>query len=73
MHLGGCDSRENPRDLLRRLWLQDTLETSAPVLTQEQDNQNKVNSEKSTRFGGLEGRSADEINSLFLLYAQVIT
>lgn len=50
-----------------------TLETSAPVLTQEQDNQNKVNFKKSTRFGGLEGLSADEINSLFLLYAQAIT
>ena len=40
---GGCDSNKDARDLLMRLQLQDTLGTSAPVLTQEQDNHNKVN------------------------------
>lgn len=38
---GGCDSNKDSRDLLMRLWLQDILGTSAPVLTQEQDNQTK--------------------------------
>jgi hypothetical protein len=44
-----------------RLWLQDTLGTSAPVLTQEQDTQNKVNFK----------RSADQ-TSPFLLYDQAV-
>ena len=44
----------------------DILETSAPITTQEQDNQNI---KRSTRFGGLEELAADQITSLFSLYA----
>lgn len=43
---GGCDSNNYARDLLMGLWLKDTLGTSAPTLTQEQNNQNKVNRKK---------------------------
>lgn len=56
-----------------RSQLQDTLGTSAPVFIQEQDTQNKVNFKRSARFAGLEELAADQIKSLSLLYAQVIT
>lgn len=41
------------------------------MITQEQDNQDKVNLKRSTRFDGLEGLAADQTRSLFLLYARV--
>lgn len=56
-----------------RLWLQDILGTSAPVLTQEQDNQNKGDLERKPRFSGLEQLAADQAKSLFLRYTQAIT
>lgn len=52
--------------LFMRLWV--ILETSVPVLIQEQDNQNKVNFNRSTRFVGLGELATDQIASLFTLY-----
>ena len=46
--LGGCDTHKEARGLFMRLW--DIFETSVPVLTQEQDNQNKVNLNRSTKI-----------------------
>jgi len=63
---GGCDSNEDTRELLMRLWLQGTLGSAAPVLAQEQDNQNKANLKR------VEELTADYTVSLFLLSTQVI-
>lgn len=48
--LGGFDSNKDIRGLLMRCWLQDTLEISVPVLTNEQDNHNKVNLKDKQEF-----------------------
>jgi hypothetical protein len=44
----------NMSDLFMRPWLQDILGTSAPVLTLEQNSQNKISLKWSTRLRGLE-------------------
>lgn len=44
----------------------DILETSAPALNQEQDNQNKVNLRRATRLSVVEELATDQIASLFI-------
>ena len=71
LHLGGCDIYKEARSLLLSLW--ETTKTSAYVLAQKQDTENKLNSKRSTRFGGLEELATYWTTSLFLLYSQAIT
>ena len=54
---GGCDTQKEARALFIRLW--NILKTSAPVLTQDQDHQNKVNFKISTIFDELEKLPTD--------------
>lgn len=70
LRLGGCDTNKEASGLFMRLW--HIFETSVSVLTQEQDNPNKVNLERSTRLGVLEELSAVQITSLCPLYTQAI-
>lgn len=61
----GCDLHKKSWDLSMRLC--DILKTSVPLLTQELDNQHKVNFKKLTRLSGLEC-APDRSPWLFLLY-----
>lgn len=64
----GCDSNKDARDLLVRHWLQDILGTSAPLLTQEQDNQEKKS--KLKKINKIQW--SRDVDSPFLLFSQVV-
>lgn len=64
--LWSWDAHNDARDLFMRLW--DSFETSAPVCTQEQDNQNKANFKRSRRISGLEELATVQIINFFSLY-----